>query len=118
MAGLSDLGMTFNYRHGAIRVFKTVITALNNPKYVFFALSDDCKTLSVYGTEENNINCLLVKRHLDNKGADGLKLHGQVFIKRIGGGLGWDLERKYIARGHLNSAARCVAFDLTKAEPD
>lgn len=111
----NDLRISFNYKHGTIRVFKKVISTLNNPKYVFFTWAEDTKTLSVIGTDEINNDCLLVSRHRDGKDSGGLKLHGREFIKRIGGFVGWELDKRYVVCGKSSEVSRSIEFDLTEA---
>ena len=59
----SDLRISFNYKHGCIRIFKKVIERMDHPKYVFFSMNADNTVLTIHGTEERNNDCLLVERH-------------------------------------------------------
>jgi hypothetical protein len=109
------LKISFNCKFGAIRVYKAVVTALDNPKYVFFTWAEANKCLSVYGTDEANIDCLLVSRHHDGNEKGGLKLYGTAFIQRIGAYVGWSRNNTYTVDGSLNEGMRRVDFNLDTA---
>lgn len=109
------LKISFNYKHGSIRIFKNVITTLGRPKYVFFSWSEENTILTIYGTDERNVDCLLVERHREYKRTEGLKFTGKGFIKKLSGYVGWDLDKRYVVAGEYNEGIRGVVFDLKTA---
>jgi len=117
MEARNDLRITFSYKHGCVRVYKTVIEALNHPKYVFFTWSEESKTLSLFGTDVRNNNCLLVERYREYKNTAGLKFSGKAFVRKIGTLADWDLTKTYVATGTISSSARAIEFDLVNAIP-
>ena len=114
----NDLRMSFNYKHGCIRIFKKVIEQLGHPKYVFFSLNADNTVLTIHGTDERNNDCLLVERHREYKRTDGLKFSGKAFILKLSECVGWDLDKKYVAAGEYDEESRSINFDLTTASYD
>ncbi len=109
------LKLSFSYKYGYIRTSKNIIETLGHPKFVYLTFSKENNILSICGTDERNINCLLVERHKESDGSECLKFCSLHFVKKLASYYDWNKGYKYVVIGKFNKMLRAVEFDLTTA---
>ncbi len=103
--------ISFSYRSDKIRIYRQIITALENPRFIEFWINPEEKTLYLRGTNTRSLNCLEVP--IKKSGEDFCYvLHGRRFIKRVSDLAGWDLETSHKLHGALIMGEQLLKFNL------
>lgn len=106
--------ISFNYKYGKVRIYKSVIQALGNPRYIRFLIQPGEKRLYVCGLNEREPDCFPVAEYKDSR-HQGVVLHGQRFIRKISEIAGWELVGIRVVCGKFISDANMFEFDLAAA---
>ena len=106
--------ISFNYKHGKLRVFKKVIQGLGNPKFIQFLIKPEDKLFFIVGLEHREHDSFPVVIS-QNKRNGGMVLNGQRFIRKISEISGWSLEGTYVVEGTYVEEMNMFKFNLTNA---
>ena len=106
--------ISFNYKHGKVRIFKRVIQGLGNPKFIQFLIKPEDKLFFIVGLEyrEHDSFPVVISQ---NKRNGGMVLNGQRFIRKISEISGWSLEGTYVVEGTYVEEMNMFKFNLTNA---
>ena len=106
--------ISFNYKHGKVRIFKRVIQGLGNPKFIQFLIKPEDKLFFIVGLEHREHDSFPVVI-FQNKRNGGMVLNGQRFIRKISEISGWLLEGTYVVEGTYVEEMNMFKFNLTNA---
>ena len=106
--------ISFNYKHGKVRIFKRVIQGLGNPKFIQFLIKPEDKLFFIVGLEHREHDSFPVAIS-QNKRNGGMVLNGQRFIRKISEISGWSLEGTYVVEGTYVEEMNMFKFNLTNA---
>ena len=106
--------ISFNYKHGKVRVYKKVIQTLGNPKFIQFLIKPEDKLLFIVGLEHREHDSFPVIQYADSRNR-GLVLNGQRFIKKMSEIAGWSLDGTYAVGGTYIEGMNVFEFNLTNA---
>ena len=104
--------ISFNYKHGKVRIFKRVIQGLGNPKFIQFLIKPEDKLFFIVGLEYREHDSFPVAIS-QNKRNGGMVLNGQRFIRKISEISGWSLEGTYVVEGTYVEEMNMFKFNLT-----
>lgn len=104
--------ISFNYKHGKVRVYKKVIQALGNPKFIQFLIKPEDKLLYIVGLDQREQDSFPVVLS-ENSRHSGMVLNGQRFIRKMSEIGGWTLEGSYVIGGRYMDGMNMIVFDLT-----
>lgn len=108
--------ISINYRADTVRIYKKVLSALGNPKYLQFLINPEAKILYMRGAGTSGVNCLEVPSDEFLK-RNCCVLHGKSFIKKLSNLAGWSLKTRYVVKGTLETSHNTIVFDLSEAVP-
>lgn len=111
MEVMSPYRISVNYRRGKFFIYNSILSALNNPKYICFYLSTEQRVLCIKGTDKRHKDCFNVEQFTNNK-KNAFELNGSHFIKKFCQTIGWSLDRRHTVAGTLDEANRVIIFDL------
>ena len=106
--------ISFNYKYGKVRVYKSVIQGLGNPQFVQFLIKPEDKLLFIVGLDHREHDSFPVAHYTDTR-HDGLVLNGQRFVKKMSEIAGWPLDGSYVVGGTYISGMNLFEFDLSNA---
>ena len=106
--------ISFNYKHGKVRIFKRVIQSLGNPKFIQFLIKPEEQLFFIVGLEHREHDSFPVVIS-QNKRNGGMVLNGQRFIRKISEISGWSLEGTYVVGGTYVEEMNMFKFNLTNA---
>ena len=106
--------ISFNYKHGKVRIFKRVIQSLGNPKFIQFLIKPEDQLFFIVGLEHREHDSFPVVIS-QNKRNGGMVLNGQRFIRKISEISGWSLEGTYVVGGTYVEEMNMFKFNLTNA---
>ena len=106
--------ISFNYKHGKVRVFKKVIQGLGNPKFIQFLINPEDQLFFIVGLEHREHDSFPVTIS-QNKNHGGMVLNGQRFIRKISEISGWSLEGTYVVGGTYVEEMNMFKFNLANA---
>lgn len=104
--------ISFNYKHGKVRVYKKVIQTLGNPKFIQFLIKPEDKLLYIVGLEQREQDSFPVVLSEDSRHS-GMVLNGQRFIRKMSEIGGWTLDGSYVIGGKHLERMNMMEFDLT-----
>lgn len=104
--------ISFNYKAGKVRIYKSVLVALNFPKYIQILYSAKNKYLYIIGLDKREKDCFPTPS-CDAFSHNGFVLNGQQFIKRLSDKIGWSLDSLHLIYGYLDIEKCMIVFDLT-----
>ena len=107
--------LSFNYRADTVRISKSTMVVLGNPKYIQFLINLEKKQLFIHGTNTREQNCIEVPGK-DPRNRCNYVLYGLSCIRKISNIAGWDLEGVFTLTGIYLSEFNIVRFDLLSAE--
>ena len=103
--------ISFNYKHGKVRVYKKVIQGLGNPKFIQFLIKPEDKLLFIVGLDHREHDSFPVVNS-ENSRNGGMVLNGQRFIRKISEIAGWTLEGTYVVAGSYIPKINLFEFNL------
>ena len=103
--------ISFNYKHGKVRVYKKVIQGLGNPKFIQFLIKPEDKLLFIVGLDQREHDSFPVVLS-DNSHRGGMVLNGQRFVKKMSEIAGWSLEGTYVVGGTYIKEMNMFEFNL------
>ena len=106
--------ISFNYKHGKVRVYKKVIQGLGNPKFIQFLIKPEDQLFFIVGLEHREHDSFPVVTS-QNKQHGGMVLNGQRFIRKISEISGWSLDGTYVVDGTYVEEMNLFKFKLTDA---
>ena len=106
--------ISFNYKHGKVRIFKRVIQSLGNPKFIQFLIKPEDQLFFIVGLEHREHDSFPVVIS-QNKRNGGMVLNGQRFIRKISEISGWSLEGTYVVDGTYVEEMNMFKFNLANA---
>ena len=106
--------ISFNYKHGKVRVYKKVLQSLHNPQFIQFLIKPEEKLLFIVGLEHREHDSFPVAQYAYS-GNQGLVLNGQRFIKKMSEIAGWTLDSSYVVYGTYIAEMNMFEFNLTNA---
>lgn len=104
--------ISFNYKHGKVRVYKKVIQALGTPKFIQFLIKPEDKLLFIVGLDHREHDSFPVVLSEDTRHG-GMVLHGQRFVRKMSEIAGWSLEGSHVVGGTFIESSNMIEFDLT-----
>ena len=107
--------LSFSYKNGTVRIYRSILHALEDPAHIQILISPEEKKLFIRGLEKREFDSFPVPEGEFLK-RNGFNLHGKKFIRRISEIAGWSLEKTYKVTGELNDETKWMEFDLDKAE--
>lgn len=110
--GKSQYKLSFNYKHGKVRVYKKVIQTLGCPNFIQFLIIPEEKLLFIVGLNHREHDCFPVVLSEDSRHG-GMVLHGQRFIRKMSEIGGWPLEGSHIIGGRYIESRNMIEFDIT-----
>ena len=108
----TQLKISFNYKHGKVRVYRSLIQTLGCPKYIQILIKPEDKLLFIVGLEQREQDCFPVVLSKDSRHS-GMVLNGQRFIRRVSEIGGWSLDGSYVIGGTFLKEMNMIEFDLT-----
>ena len=103
--------ISFNYKHGKVRVYKKVIQALGNPQFIQFLIKPEDKLLFIVGLDHREHDSFPVVLSEDSR-RGGMVLNGKRFVRKISEIAGWGLEGTYIVGGTYIEELNVLEFNL------
>ena len=103
--------ISFNYKHGTVRVYKKVIQALGNPKFIQFLIKPEDKLLFIVGLEKREHDSFPVVLS-ENSRHKGMILNGQRFVRKISEIAGWSLDGTRVVAGTYIPEMNIFEFNL------
>ena len=107
----SPYRITVNYRRGKFFIYSSILSALNNPKFICFYISTEQRVICIKGTDTHHKDCFNVEQFTNNK-KKAFELSGLHFIKKFCQTIGWSLDRRHTVAGTLDAENRVIIFDL------
>lgn len=107
-----QLKISFNYKHGKVRVYRRLIETLGSPKYIQFLIKPEDKLLFIVGLEKREQDSFPVVLSKDSRHG-GMVLNGQRFVRKMSEIGGWSLEGSYVIGGKVVEGMNMIEFDLT-----
>ena len=103
--------ISFNYKHGTVRVYRKVIHALGNPQFIQFLIKPDDKLLFIVGLDHREHDSFPVVLS-ENIRRGGMILNGKRFVRKISEIAGWGLEGTHVVAGTYIPEINMIEFDL------
>lgn len=113
----SQFKLSFNFKHGKVRVFKKVILALGTPKYIQFLIKPKDKLLFIVGLDHREHDSFPVVLS-ENTRRGGMVLHGQRFVRKMSEIGGWSPADAHVIGGTFIEEGGMIEFDLTNVISD
>ncbi len=107
-------GISFSLKDGQIRIFRSTISALGEPKYIRFLLDLQNKSLGVQGRSQKTGECFAVPGYTQERWV--FRIMCTNLLKNIWEITGWNLESTYRARGIYKKEYDMILFELTSAK--
>ena len=63
----SPYRITVNYRRGKFFIYSSILSALNNPKFICFYISTEQRVICIKGTDTHHKDCFNVEQFTNNK---------------------------------------------------
>lgn len=107
--------ISFNYKADTVRIYKSTINVLGNPRFIHFLINPERKQLFIQGSNTREHDSLEVPGS-DYRNRYSFVLHGRRCIKKISTMAGWDLDGSYTLTGKYLDGYNMVQFELEAAE--
>lgn len=112
--GGMPVAITFSYRRGRVRIYKSVITLLGNPPYIRFLINRETKSVCVQGWSENERDVIEVPDEL-YKVRTSFGINSKALVRSITDIMGWSKTRSYRVKGSYIEEGDLVEFPLSEA---
>ena len=113
---MDETYVSFYLRRNRIRVFRQVIAAIGDPKFIRFMIKEDGSSLILLPYNEKTLQSLRVPETA-NYDRWNMEISSKPLCLLLAHRLGWELSRSYRIPGKVYEQQPLVLFHLSKAYP-
>ena len=107
--------ISFYLRHTTIRLHRSTIRGLNNPPFIRFLISDDCKTMIVQSYEKKDFRSVRLCANQKGK-SDNSEIRSMGLCECVARINGWDFINSYRIYGKAIEHMGIAIFDFSSQE--
>ena len=107
----SGCRLSFSSKQGKVRIYKGVLSALGEPRFIQFLINPEKKMLILCGSNTRLSECIEVPSK-EYQARNGFVLNGHGFIRRIFSIMRWAPLGTYLVDGIYDKDLSCVVFAL------
>ena len=108
--------ISFYLANNTIRIFKSTIRFMGEPKFIRFRISEDRKSMILEPYHKKTFTSFKIPKNLFDYGGS-MQVHSKAFCSLLATQLNWNAECSYrIVGGLLHKPKQMAIFDLTSAE--
>lgn len=108
--------ISFYLASSTIRIFKSTIRFMEEPKYIRFRVSEDRTSMILEPYHKKTFTSFKIPKNLFDSGGS-MQVHSKAFCYLLASQLKWDISNSYrIVGGLLSKPKKMAIFDLTSAE--
>ena len=106
-------GVSLCQKKGIIRIFRSTIKELGDPRYIRFLFNPEKRTLAVQSVSRKEAECFRVPKY--NPENWEFKISSVPMLRMIWKTCDWDTEKTYRLTGICHSEYNLVEFDMKQA---
>ena len=106
-------GVSLCQKKGIIRIFRSTIKELGDPRYIRFLFNPEKRTLAVQSVSRKEAECFRVPKY--NPENWEFKISSVPMLRMIWKTCEWDAEKTYRLTGICHSEYNLVEFDMKQA---
>lgn len=108
--------ISFYLANSTIRIFKSTIRFMEEPKYIRFRVSEDRRSMILEPYHKKTFTSFKIPKNLFEYGGS-MQVHSKAFCDLLAAQLNWDTDCSYrIVGGLIHKPKKMAIFDLTSAE--
>lgn len=107
------IAITFCYRRGRTRIYKSVVTALGNPEYMRMLIHPEKRILLLQVCDQRDRDAIKIPKNISRARAE-FSINSVAFLESITTLMNWSKKLTYRVDGSIEND--CLMFEMDKAK--